>query len=154
MSVKDLRNKFTGKVSAGMNGMKATVDNNFAQIMKIILYVGAGLVVLIVITALMIGKGCSRQDVPLPMSVRPASDPREEDFQMLMRDELVLPVNHTFEVSDDYIDFMTLKEYTPPKIDMVVKDYQTILEDAVEDELKFNFEMRGKNAKKIKSETK
>ena len=29
-----------------------------------------------------------------------------------------------------------------------------ILEDAVEDELKFNFETRGKNAKKIKSETK
>ena len=112
MSVKDLRNKFTGKVSAGMNGMKATVDNNFAQIMRIILYVGAGLVVLIVITALMIGKGCSRPDSTFSTPVRPASDPREEDFQMLMRDELVLPVNHTFEVSDDYIDFMTLKEYT------------------------------------------
>ena len=154
MSVKDLRNKFTGKVSAGMDGIKTKVDANFAQIMRIILYVGAGLVVLIVITSLMIGRGCSRPDSTFSMPVRPASDPREEDFQMLMRDELVLPVNHTFEVSDDYIDFMTLKEYTPPRIEMVVKDYQTILEDAVEDELKFNFETRGKNAKKIKSETK
>ena len=133
-----------------MDGIKAKVDDNFAQIMRIILYVGAGLVVLIVITSLMIGRGCSRPDSTFSTPVRPASDPREEDFQMLMRDELVLPVNHTFEVSDDYIDFMTLKEYTPPRIEMVVKDYQTILEDAVEDELKFNFETRGKNAKKIK----
>ena len=133
-----------------MDGIKAKVDDNFAQIMRIILYVGAGLVVLIVITSLMIGRGCSRPDSTFSTPVRPASDPREEDFQMLMRDELVLPVNHTFEGSDDYIDFMTLKEYTPPRIEMVVKDYQTILEDAVEDELKFNFETRGKNAKKIK----
>ncbi len=133
-----------------MDGIKTKVDANFAQIMRIILYVGAGLVVLIVITSLMIGRGCSRPDSTFSTPVRPASDPREEDFQMLMRDELVLPVNHTFEVSDDYIDFMTLKEYTPPRIEMVVKDYQTILEDAVEDELKFNFETRGKNAKKIK----
>ena len=133
-----------------MDGIKTKVDANFAQIMRIILYVGAGLVVLIVITSLMIGRGCSRPDSTFSTPVRPASDPREEDFQMLMRDELVLPVNHTFEVSDDYIDFMTLKEYTPPRIEMVVKDYQTILEDAVKDELKFNFETRGKNAKKIK----
>ena len=133
-----------------MDGIKTKVDANFAQIIRIILYVGAGLVVLIVITSLMIGRGCSRPDSTFSTPVRPASDPREEDFQMLMRDELVLPVNHTFEVSDDYIDFMTLKEYTPPRIEMVVKDYQTILEDAVEDELKFNFETRGKNAKKIK----
>ena len=133
-----------------MDGIKTKVDANFAQIIRIILYVGAGLVVLIVITSLMIGRGCSRPDSTFSTPVRPASDPREEDFQMLMRDELVLPVNHTFEVSDDYIDFMTLKEYTPPRIEMVVKDYQTILEDAVKDELKFNFETRGKNAKKIK----
>ena len=148
MSIKDLKNKFTEKLSSNADGMRQHLDEHFVQIMKIILYIGAGLVVIIVVTALMIGRGCSHSDVTFDTPVKRAADPREDDFQMLMNDELMLPVNHTFEVSDDYIDFMTLKEYTPPKIDMVVKDYQTILEDAVEDELKFGFETRGKNAKK------
>ncbi len=150
MAAKDFVKQAKEKISSSMSKLGTHINEKFAQIIKIIAIVGVAALFVCVIIAFMVSKGRYEPEVTIKPTQTKTTGQREVDFNLLMNNEIILPTNTTFDLSCDYVDFMTIKEYTPPQIDMVIKDYQVILEDAIDSELQFGFELRGKNGKKTK----
>ena len=150
MSVKDILKKIKDFFSPILSNLGTHIDRNFGQIIKIILLIGVVVVVVSVIIGIMSRQGQMNSEINIKATNFQSQQQREVDFNMLMNNEIILPTNSTFDLSCDYVDFMILKEYTPPKIDMVVKDYKKILDEAIDEELQFGFEVRGSNEKKTK----
>lgn len=118
------------------------INNNFAEVIKIILFVGGIVIVITLILSFMISGVGKKVDTTVIESIREDFG-IESEIDFLTGNELLFPQNNVFDLSLDYIDLMSIKEFKLPKIDVIIEDYEDILKDSIEEDLKFNFEKRG-----------
>jgi len=118
------------------------VNNNFAEVMKIILVIGGVVIAITLILSFMISGGVKKVDTTAIESIKEDFG-IESEIDFLTNNELLFPQNSVFDLSLDYIDLMSIKEFKLPKIDIIIQDYENILKDSIEEDLKFNFEKRG-----------
>jgi len=118
------------------------INNNFAEVIKIILVVGGIVIVITLILSFMISGVGKKVDTTVIESIREDYG-IESEVDFLTNNELLFPQNKVFDLSLDYIDLMSIKEFKLPEIDIIIEDYEDILKDSIEEDLKFNFEKRG-----------
>lgn len=118
------------------------INNNFAEVIKIILVVGGIVIVITLILSFMISGVGKKVDTTVIESIREDFG-IESEVDFLTGNELLFPQNKVFDLSLDYIDLMSIKEFKLPEIDIIIEDYEDILKDSIEEDLKFNFEKRG-----------
>jgi hypothetical protein len=110
--------------------------------MKIILVIGGVVIAITLILSFMISGGVKKVDTTAIESIKEDFG-IESEIDFLTNNELLFPQNSVFDLSLDYIDLMSIKEFKLPKIDIIIQDYENILKDSIEEDLKFNFEKRG-----------
>lgn len=118
------------------------INNNFAEVIKIILIIGGVVIIITLILSFMISGVGKKVDTTVIESIKEDFG-IESEIDFLTGNELLFPQNNVFDLSLDYIDLMSIKEFKLPKIDIIIEDYEDILKDSIEEDLKFNFEKRG-----------
>ncbi len=63
---------------------------------------------------------------------------------LISPEDLIIPSIKSFNVTADFEDFLPQKKFEMPDMKIVVDNYQIILNNSIEESLKFNFERRKK----------
>lgn len=127
--------------------VKTSVDENYATIIKIVLVVGGVIIIFIATIAFIV----ARNSAPtislrnLNQETMIGKKNAKTDTKMLINNEFVYPPILSFDVSNDYVDLMPVKKFKIPAFKTTINKYDIILEDDIDDTLKFNFEKRGGN---------
>ena len=123
--------------------LKHLLINNFKEVMIIITCFG----ILVIIFTMLIAF-CKRNNNEKNFE-RQSLQGEITNNKEIIKDELLLTPNDfiisnssSFDITNDYIEFMPKKKYDLPDKSIVKDEYENLLNKEIEESLKFNFEKR------------
>jgi hypothetical protein len=123
--------------------LKHILINNFKEVMIIITCFGV-----LIITFTLLISFCSRKNKEDFIENQVFKDETSIETKEIKEELLLTPSDFiisnssSFDITNDYIEFMPKKKYELPDKKIVQEEYEKILEDELEESLKFNFEKR------------
>ncbi len=124
------------------------VTNHFTEIVITIVSLGA-FVILIIITLFALSP---HHSIPQKENISKESAVIKENTEenavirelLLSPDDMIIPSIRAFEVNPEFVDFLPRKKFELPDIKIVVNNFNVILNNSIDETLKFNFEKRKK----------
>ena len=138
-------NNFIKKISVlfSKENLNHLLINNFKEVVIIIICFG----ILVIIFTMFIAF-CKRSSNEKKFEQQVLQVEIPDDTQVIQEELLLTPNDFsisnssTFDITNDYIDFMPRKKYDLPDKNVVKKEYEKLLEKDLEESMKFNFEKR------------
>lgn|GEM_PF-1322845 len=144
MSLQNLLKKLA-KIFTKEN-IEELVINNFREIMLTIS--GLGLIVIIIIIFIITGSKSkiNKKDTIIDkenVQIDKKIETSYVDAKLLITPEyFIIPSLKSFDVTSDYENFLPIKQYKLPEMNVIVDNYEKIFYDTIEESCKFNFEKR------------
>lgn len=118
------------------------LEQNFFNILKIILLVGIFTIILIII---LLSLNQDKYFLNKTENIKDIDKSKVENFvdkDFLLENEFIYPKITFFDITTDYKEFMSLKGNNPPDMSNVINEYDVIFKNSIQESLKFNFEKR------------
>lgn len=125
------------------------VTNHFTEILVIIGSFGIFVILFIIMIFAFSSKNHSYNDKEKISTEERAVKQNVENNRvnreiLISPEDLIVPTIKSFNVTADFEDFLPGKKFEMPDMKIVVDNYQIILNNSIEESLKFNFERRKK----------
>ena len=144
MSLQNFLKKLS-EIFSGQN-LRNLIINNFREV--VILISALGLLFIILIMFIIAGKcyktNLTDNDADIKTEAFSEKKNQHDEELLISIDDLILPKLKTFEVSNDYEEFLRAKKFNLPDMNIIIKDYNNIIDDTIEEACEFNFEKRKK----------
>lgn len=116
--------------------------HNFREV--IIIISAFGFIVILIIIFLLSFSGKTRETNELEVGLDDMQSTRGKMLEDLLisPDDFLLPEIDDVDVRIEYDDFVTGREFILPDDQLIIDNYDKLLEDTIDNDLKFNFEKR------------
>ena len=101
---------------------------------------------LVIILIIFIISGSQKNSIKENQNVYQDEGLKKEEYitqeTLLTPEEFILPELMSFDISNDFVEFLPKKQFQSPDMGIIIKNYDKMIEDTIEDSCKFNFEKR------------
>lgn len=141
MFLRNLLNKITNLFDK--DDLKSIFINNFREIIIIVVSIWV-IILIIVLFGIMSSKKVDNSISKIPENSNKDKElaKRTNDELLLNSDDFILSESYSYDLTNDYVNLLPKKKYELPGKRLIIKVYNKLSEQDINESLKFNFEKR------------